>query len=222
MAKQLASFADLMASSIREATTGTARCPDSGVCGDAGSMTPSPPDVGSGTIVSPWSVWGQSGDRSPPSASLSITAELYDVPCSSVRGTSFGRVALRGEDFFFNIFKLELVTTTTCTGRQEGMGLRWSRLQSLQRSREEQPRRECKLQRSRKLRRAAEEICSSGSLCSGQWACTVERGLSLPLGHHCSASCRCDLRAVEAGPWCEWRLERYRQNGSQAVECGSK
>ena len=38
------------------------------------------------------------------------------------------------------------------------------------------------MQRSRKLWRAAEEICSSGNLCSGQWACTVERGLSLPLG----------------------------------------
>ena len=131
-------------------------------------MTPSPPDVGSGTIVSAVRDVGLgfTGDRSPPhSLSKSITAELYDVPCSSVRGTSFGRVALRGEDFFFNIFKLELVTTTTCTGRQEGMGLRWSRLQSLQRSREEQPRVKC----SWKLRRATEEICSSGSLCSGQF-----------------------------------------------------
>ena len=36
----------------------------------------------------------------------------------------------------------------------------------------------------------------------------------MPLGHHCSV-CRCDLRAVE-------RVERYRQNGSQDVECGSK
>ena len=127
---------------------------------------------------------GRFGVRRSITASWSISAELYDVPTSKqlragVERCLSGELHCAPKKKNSKIFKLELVTSTTCTGRQEGiLGLRWSRLQSLQRSCEEQ---EPRVQRSPKLRRAApaEEICrcSSGSLCSGQWAEPRPRGI---------------------------------------------
>jgi hypothetical protein len=135
----------------------------------------------SGTIVSAVASLG-SGGRSPPHCPSPPGALRRSMQLrAGVDRCLSGDLHCAAKEVVFKKQNLQAGArdyTTTCTGRQEGMGLRWSRLQSLQRSREEQPRRECKLQRSRKLRRAAEEICSSGSLCSGQWACTVERGLT--------------------------------------------
>jgi|UniRef100_A0A7S3F2M9 hypothetical protein len=69
----------------------------------------------------------------------------------------------------------------------------------------------------------AAESCRSQKRCAAAEACAADNGhvlpdvgLASPLAHsrHCSA-CRLDLRAVE-------HVERFRQNGTQAVEYGSK
>ena len=62
--------------------------------------------------------------------------------------------------------------------------------------------------------KSCREIAAAEAVARGQWACAVGRVHSMCIGRHRSA-CRDDLRAVE-------RVERYRKNGLQAVECGSK
>ena len=126
---------------------------------------------------------GRFGVRRSITASWSISAELYDVPTSKqlragVERCLSGELHCAPKKKNSKIFKLELVTSTTCTGRQEGMGLRWLRLQSLQRSREEQPRVQPNARGScgescRSEKRSG--ICSSAEACP----CAADNGHAL-------------------------------------------
>jgi hypothetical protein len=170
-------------------------------------MTPSLSDVGSGTIVSAVVGLG-SGDRAPPRCPSPPSSTTFRAAPRS--NCLSGELRLRGEEKNSKIFKLDYVTTTTCTGRSGNVGLPWLRLRSRQRLRAVA----AAMQRSPMLRRAGEELCCSESVVHAADASPVDRGLRVCVGRRCSA-CRAARRTVEVA-------QAYRQNGSKCVECCSK
>ena len=141
------------------------------------SMTPSPPDVGSGTIVSAVVGLG-SGDRAPPRCpSLASSTTFHAAPCTRCLS---GELHCAAKKKNVKFFKLDVVTTATRTGGQGVTGLRWSRLRSARRSRAAGTA----VQRSPTLWQLQNSFAAADALAHGQWACTVGRRVIVRVGRH--------------------------------------